>query len=94
MSEQKTLSYRGFPLLRQGNLIYYGNITDKFIIMIQIMDTTKVKDIEQSTKVLVQLQFSDPNVRSRSRVVKKSEKKGLYEAMDLASVWLTRALTE
>ena len=94
MSEQKLLNYRGFPLLRQGNLIYYGNITDKFIIMIQIMDTTKVKDIEQSTKVLVQLQFSDPNVRSRSRVVKKSEKKGLYEAMDLASVWLTRALTE
>lgn len=94
MSEQKLLSYRGFPLLRQGNLIYYGNITDKFIIMMQIMDTTKVKDIEQSSKVLVQLQYSDPNVRSRSRVVKKSEKKGLYEALDLASVWLTRALAE
>ncbi len=94
MSEQNLLTYRGFPLLRQGNLIYYGNITDKFIIMMQIMDTTTVKDIKLSTKVLVQLQSTDPNVKARSRVVKKSEKKGLYEAMDLASVWLTRALSE
>ncbi|MGI6039393.1 MAG: hypothetical protein GX257_03255 [Clostridiales bacterium] len=94
MSEQKLLNFRGFPLLRQGNLIYYGNITDKYIIMMQIMDSTKVKDLEQSTKVLVQLQHTDPNIRARNRVLKKSEKKGLYEAMDLASVWLTRALSE
>ena len=50
MSEQKLLNFRGFPLLRQGNLIYYGNITDKYIIMMQIMDSTKVKDLEQSTR--------------------------------------------
>ncbi|MGI6576665.1 MAG: hypothetical protein ACOX1Q_01175 [Eubacteriales bacterium] len=92
MSENKLLSYRGYPLLRQGNLIYYGNITDKYIIMIQVMETKKLKDLDLSSKVSVQLQYTDPDISSRNRVVKKSEKKGLYEAMDLASIWLTRAL--
>ena len=40
----------------------------------------------------MQLQLTDPELRSRDRVVKKSEKNSLYAAMDVASVWLDRAL--
>jgi len=40
-----------------------------------------------------ELQLTDPEVKSRDRVVKKTEKDGLYNAMDVAAVWLTRALT-
>ena len=48
--------------------------------------------MDVATKVSIQLQLTDPDVKSRDRVVKKSEKEGLYAAMDVASVWLERAL--
>ena len=88
------LEYKGHPLRRKDNLIYYGSINDKYIIMLQILATKKVKDMDVATKVAVQLQLTDPNVKSRDRVVKKSEKDSLYAAMDVASVWLERALAQ
>ena len=87
------LLYKGHPLRRKDNLIYYGSMADKYIIMIQITETKKVKDMEVATKVIVQLQLTDPNLKSRDRVVKKSEKTSLYAAIDVAAVWLERALS-
>jgi len=88
----KTLEYKGHPLRRKDNLIYYGSMTDKYIIMMQIMETKKLKDLDVATKVVVQLQLTDANLKSRDRVVKKSEKNSLYAAIDVAAVWLERAL--
>ena len=88
----KPLEYKGHPLQRAGNIVYYGSMADKYIIMLQIMDTKKVKDLDVATKVSVQLQLTDPDLKSRDRVVKKTEKDGLYNAMDVAAVWLDRAL--
>ena len=94
MAEQKSaaLQYKGHPLRRKDNLIYFGSMADKYIIMLQILDTKKIKDMDVATKVSVQLQLTDPDLKSRDRVVKKSEKESLYAAMDVASVWLERAL--
>ena len=86
------LEYKGHPLRRKDNLIYYGSMADKYIIMLQIMDSKKVDDLNVATKVSVQLQLTDPDLKSRDRVVKKSEKDSLYAAMDVAAVWLERAL--
>ena len=86
------LVYKGHPLRRKDNLIYFGSMADKYIIMMQIMETKKVKDLDVATKVSVQLQLTDPDIKSRDRVVKKSEKDSLYAAMDVASIWLDRAL--
>ena len=61
--------------------------------MLQVLDTKKVDDMDVATKVSVQLQLTDPDLKSRDRVVKKSEKDSLYAAMDVASVWLERALS-
>ena len=96
MSESKSaaLKYKGHPLRRKDNLIYFGSMADKYIIMLQILDTKKVKDLDVATKVSVQLQLTDPDVRSRDRVVKKTEKDGFYAAMDVAAVWLDRALAQ
>lgn len=60
--------------------------------MMQILDTKKIKDLDVATRVSVQLQLTDPDLKSRDRVVKKTEKDGLYNAMDVAAVWLDRAL--
>ena len=88
------LMYKGHPLRRIDNLIYYGTMADKYIIMMQIMESKKEQDLPVATKVSVQLQLTDPTLKSRSRVVKKSEKDSLYAAMDVASIWLDRALKE
>lgn len=87
-----TLEYKGHPLQRKGNIIYYGSFADKYVIMMQIMDTKKVKDLDVATKVSVQLQLTDATIKSRDRIVKRTEKDGLYSAIDVASVWLDRAL--
>ena len=92
-SEKIPLTYKGHPLRRKDNLVYYGSMADKYIIMLQIMDSKKVDDLDLATKVSVQLQLTDPDLKSRDRVVKKSEKDSLYAAMDVASVWLDRALS-
>jgi len=91
-TENIPLSYKGHPLRRKDNLIYYGTMAEKYIIMLQILSTKKVGDLEMADKVAVQLQLTDPDLKSRDRVVKKSEKDSLYAAMDVATVWLDRAL--
>ena len=88
----KTLEYKGHPLQRKDNIIYYGSFADKYIIMMQVLDTKKVGDLDVATKVSVQLQLTDPSIKSRDRIVKKSEKDGLYTALDVGCVWLERAL--
>ena len=88
------LEYKGHPLRRKDNFIYFGSMADKYIIMLQILGTRKVKDLDVATKVAVQLQLTDPDVKSRDRVVKKTEKDSLYAAMDVASIWLDRALSQ
>ena len=90
----KTLEYKGHPLQRKDNIIYYGSFADKYIIMLQILETKKVKDLDVATKVSVQLQLTDPDIKSRDRVAKKTEKDSLATAMDFASIWLDRALAQ
>lgn len=92
MAASKELEYKGHPLRRKDNIIYFGSMADKYIIMMQILETKKVEDLDVATKVSVQLQLTDPSLKSRERVVKRSEKASLYAAMDVASVWLDRAL--
>ncbi len=95
MAEQNKdipLTYKGRPLRRKDNLIYYGSMADKYIIALQVLSTAKQGDLDVATKVSVQLQLTDPDLKSRDRVVKKSEKDSLYAAMDVAAVWLERAL--
>ena len=93
MADQKELlTYKGRPLLRKDNVIYYGSMADKYIVMLQVLETKKEHDLDLASKVLVQRQLTDPNLRARDRIVKKSEKDGFYTALDLGCVWLERAL--
>jgi hypothetical protein len=93
MSEAKeVLMYKGRPLMRMDNLLYYGSMADSHIVMLQILETKKVGDAEIASRVSVQLQLTDPAAKSRDRIVKKSEKDGLYTALDLGHIWLERAL--
>ena len=78
MADEKVLQYKGRPLMRKDNLIYYGSMADSHIVMLQILESKKMGDMDIATRVSVQLQ--------------KSEKDGFYTALDLGCVWLERAL--
>ena len=93
MADQKEVrTYKGRPLMRKDNLIYYGSMADKYIVMLQVLETKKEHDLDLATRVAVQLQLTDPNLRAKDRIVKKSEKEGFYTALDVGCVWLKRAL--
>ena len=79
-NEKIPLTYKGHPLRRKDNIIYYGDMSDSHIIQLQIL-------------VSIQLQLTSPDLKGRDRVVKRSEKDSLYAAIDIASVWLDRALS-
>lgn len=94
MAEKKNdfLTYKGKPLVRNGNTIYYGDMNDDLVIMMRILSSKEFGDTDLASKVSVQLVNTDPNVSIKEKIVKTSEKKGLYAAMDIADIWLTRAL--
>ena len=86
MSEKnEVLMYKGHPLMRKDNLIYYGSMADSHIVMLQVLETKKVGDLDVATKVSVQLQLTDPAAKARD---------GFYTALDVGSVWLDRALAK
>lgn len=92
MQNSQGLMYKNHPLRRVGNIIYYGSMAQPYIIMMQVKDSKKEKDLEIATKVSVELQRTAKDLRSRDRIVKKSEKNSLYDAMDVSAIWLERAL--
>ena len=91
--QQEGLIYKGHPLMRKDNMVYYGSMADKYIVILQILETKNLQDLSLATKVSVQLQLTDQSVKSRDRILKKSEKDGLYSALDVGCVWLERALS-
>lgn len=88
----KFLTYKDKPLVRNGNTIYYGNMSDPYVVMLTIMSKKQYKDTEIPDKVIVQLLSTDPDCKPRERIIKKAEKKSLYTAIDIGSIWLQRAL--
>jgi hypothetical protein len=90
----KGLTYKGKPLNRKGNMLYYGNPGDKYIITLKVMANDKIKDLEVAKKVSIELQLNDPSLKGKDKVVKKAEREGLYRALDIGTVWLENALEE
>ena len=88
------LMYKGRPLVRSGNVLYYGSMAEKYVIVMQILSTKDENDMTMAEKIQIQLMLTDPEVRMKDRILKKSEKIGLYNAMDIGSIWLERALNE
>lgn len=96
MSEKKSAfpTYRGKPLVRCGDTIYFGDMNDKYVIKMDIKTKKTVGDLEIADKIFVQLVSTDPDVSLKKRIEKTSEKNGMYLALDIADAWLTRKLAE
>lgn len=93
MANNDFLTYKGKPLVRNGNTIYYGNMSDPYVLCLTVQSTRDNGNIEISDSVLIQVINTDPTiVNPAEKVVKNTEKKGLFNALDLGVVWLEREL--
>ena len=92
MAEQKLLTYKGRPLARKDNMLYYGDMSEKAVVVLMVLSSEKVKDLPISGKVQVQLMSTDPTVDIKDRILNRSEQNGLYNALDIGSIWLDRML--
>ena len=79
--------YKGKPLVREGDTLYFGYMSDPFIAVLNVVSE---KDGVADT-VRIQLMNTDPKVNPIEAVVKNGERKGLYSALDLALEWIERA---
>lgn len=89
---EKLLEYKGKPLVRCANTVYYGNMNDPYVVCLNIKNTTDLKDIKLAGTVAIQLISTDESLSPKDRMIKKSEKQGLFTALDLGAAWLERQL--
>ena len=89
---QEYSTYKGKPLVRCGDELYYGSMEDPYVIRMQIKTKKEVNSIEVADKISIQLMATDPYLSPRKQIVKSSEKNGMFLAMDIAEIWLERAL--
>ena len=87
---QEFFSYKGRPLVRCNNTLYYGRMSDPYVVMLQIKSCKDFKDIKVADSVSLQMMATDLTLPPEKLVLKKADKKGLYQALDIASVWLDR----
>ena len=90
MAEQQFITYKGFPLVRKGKDIYYGNMSDELVVNMRVMSSHKEKDIEIADKIKVHLMRTENGLDPQEAVVKTSDRTSLYDALDIANIWLTR----
>ncbi len=91
LKAKERLTYKDKPLMRSGNKIYYGNLTDRYIILFTINSTKQVDDLAVSDKVTIELMTNSG--KEKEKVYKKAVRGGLFEALDIAEFWLNDALT-
>ena len=88
MSENTRLMYKNRPLVRCGNEIYYGNMTDKFIILLKINTFKKIGEREVPDEIEIQLLYTDPDIKGKGKLCRSLTKNGMNVALDFADAWL------
>ena len=84
--------YKNRPIVREDNIICYGNTTDKYLIQMVIMSEKEYLGKKVPDQIYIQLLSTDESVPASERVVKEGMKSGLNEAMEIATIWLDRYL--
>ena len=106
MAEKKShfQMYKGKPLVRSGDLLFYGDMRDPYVIRMQVKSKKPLAPVKADAKegnagelkiadkVFVQLLNTDISVSPQKAVVKTDYKSNLFAALDLGYVWLQQAL--
>ncbi|MCD7740778.1 MAG: hypothetical protein LUI06_01010 [Ruminococcus sp.] len=87
MAEKKSFfTYKGIPLVRSGNTIYFGNMYEDYVVMLEILDTDKLGDLDVASRIRMRKMATNPTISPQ--IAKKAEKESLYDALDVACAWL------
>ena len=89
---EKMLQYKGRPLVRNGNTVYYGDMSDPYVAMLQIIESADFSDMQLASRVSVQILSTDEELRPKERIKKKTEKNTFWDALNIATIWLERML--
>lgn len=82
----KHLEYMGKPLVRQDDTICYGDMSEKYILILEILKRDKETGLPN--KILIQVVES----QDTTNIVKQGDKNSLHDAFSLGTVWLEQAL--
>ena len=85
------MTYKGYPLVRKGNDIYFGYMSDPYVIWLQAENPKDVMGIAVSQKVRFYQMKTDEGLNPIEAIVKNGERPTLYDALDAAATWLKRA---
>ena len=94
MAFQAPLTYKGRPLVRCKNQLYYGSMTDPYVVFMQILTTKEENGVTMSDRVHLSLLSTDASKPIMQRMIRQSDKNGLFNALDISSIWLDRAAAE
>ena len=88
------LTYKGKPLVRCKNDIYYGNLADPYVIFMQVLTSTEENGVRVADRIHVTLLSTDTTKSPIERMARQSDKYGLWSALEIGSIWLEKALGE
>jgi len=88
------LTYKGLPLVRSDNEMYYGDPSKKVIVYMKVLSTKQIGDQTVSDKIHVSLISTDTTLDPMQRMIKQGIKNGLYNALDVGAVWLQSELSK
>lgn len=88
------VTYKGLPLVRSNDEIYYGDPSKEYIVYLKIISTTQVEGNDIAEKIHVSLVSTDTSLDIMQRMKKQGIKEGLYNALDVGAVWLQSALNQ
>lgn len=88
------LNYKGRPLVRCGNDIYYGSMTEPYIVYLQVLNTKKENGVDVADKVHIILLSTDDSKPLPERIVRQANKVGLFNALSFGDIMLRGQLKE
>ena len=91
-NENLFFTYKEKPLVANGNTIYYGDPSQKYILVLQVTDSKAIEDLTVATRVNMSLMLTDPNVSLKDKIIKSAQKESVASALEVGMIWLDRAL--
>ncbi len=85
VGQNEFLEYKGKPLVRQGNEIIYGDMSEKHYIFMMIMTEKNTENGNIPDKIMVQLFETATKSLTNQKIVS-----GFKEAFEFADAWLDR----
>ena len=88
LTERDVLVDREKPLLRDGNILYYGDFKENFIVRFTILESEKVNDLDMAKKITIELLEKNGDDINSAKLTKKAERTSMWAALDIGIYWL------